>query len=69
MSEQTGIGDRLEALLGRAVGMERGGNLEALLEGEAAEFKKALYEEALRRRQQAAGAPADFPPSGLSPLP
>jgi hypothetical protein len=49
--------------------MERGGNLEALLEREAADIKKEFYEEALRRRQEAARHEADFSPSGMPALP
>ena len=58
----------VEALLERAVAMERGGNLETLLEKESAEIKKVLYEEVLKRRQEAAHAKAAFPPSGMSAL-
>lgn len=68
MEKPGSVNERLEASLGRAVAMERGGNLEELLEREAAELKKAFFEEALSRRQQSADAKADFPPSGMPPL-
>lgn len=69
MIEEVNVQACVEASLERAVAMERGGNLEALLEKEAAELKKVLYEEVLRRRQEAAGAKAAFPPSAMPALP
>lgn len=69
MSEPTGVRKRVDEAIERALAMERGGNLEMLLEQEAAKVKKALYEEVLRLREQAASAKAAFPPSVLSALP
>jgi hypothetical protein len=69
MSEPTSVSKRVDEAIERAIAMERGGNLEALLEQEAAKVKKALYEEVLRRRQEAASAEAAFPPSAVSALP
>jgi hypothetical protein len=69
MSEPMKLQERWEASLGKAVAMKRGENLEELLTKEADGLKKAFLEEALGRRQQAADAEADFPPSAMPPLP
>jgi hypothetical protein len=69
MSEPSGVRKRVDEAIERAVAMERGGNLEMLLEQEASKVKKALYEEVLRLREEAACAKAAFPPSAVSALP
>lgn len=59
--------ERVEQLFERVRQMERGGNLEALLERECDEVKRLLYEQALGERAKVtASDEADFPPSGLS---
>jgi hypothetical protein len=68
MNKAMTLQERLEAGLKRAVEMKRGGNLEMLLVEEMADISAMFYEEALRRRQQAADEEADFSPSGLSAL-
>jgi len=75
MSKQTkpevpeALEQRLQEFLAQVRTMPRGGDLEGLIEDNAAELKLLLYEVAARQRQQAAAAePADFPPSGLPPL-
>ena len=61
---------KLQEFLVQVRTMPRGGDLEGLIEDNAAEMKLLLYEVAARQRQQAAAAePADFPPSGLPALP
>lgn len=70
MSEpKKSIHDVLDSVLARAEAMPRGGNLESLLDQETGPLVKALYEEVVRRRQQAAETSADFPPSGMPALP
>ncbi len=61
---------KLQEFLTQVSTMPRGGDLEGLIEDNAAELKLLLYEVAACQRQQAAAAqPADFPPSGLPELP
>ena len=68
MEENSGLKTRLDGLMQKVQEMERGGDLEALLEGEIAVLKKELYEAALKTREAQAAQEADFPPSGMSGL-
>jgi hypothetical protein len=61
---------KLQEFLTQVRTMPRGGDLEGLIEDNAAELKLLLYEVAARQREESAAAqPADFPPSGLPGLP
>ena len=60
---------KLQEFLTQVCELPRGGDLEGLIEDNAAELKQLLYEVAARQRQEAAAAaPAAFPPSGLCAL-
>ena len=67
MSESENWTERMEAVMARVEAMKSGGDLEALLEEESRDWKKALFQEAIGRRQ--ASGPADFSPSGVPALP
>jgi hypothetical protein len=67
---QEPLDEKLQEFLAQVREMPRGGDLEGLIEDNAAELRLLLYEAAARQRQQStADAPADFPPSGLPELP
>ena len=65
MAEMSEVKRRLEELMRKVEMMERGGDLEKLLEEEVAVLKKELYETALRTRQNQSAEQADFSPSGM----
>lgn len=68
--EKKPVSERLEALMARVRAMERGGDLEGLLEEGLLEIRQEVYREAAEARGQAAAPPAggDFPPCGVPPL-
>ena len=67
MADVKQIKAQLEALMEQVEQMERGGDLEGLLEEGLSAIKQTTYEAALERRERAA-AQADFSPSELSAL-
>lgn len=66
MMETNELKMRVEALMQKVETMERGGDLEGLLEKEISVLKKEIYEAALQTRQNQTAKQADFSPSGLS---
>lgn len=63
------IAERIEEMRRRVRGMERGGDLDSLLNRECKEVARLLREEMLAERERhAASDEAAFPPSGVPAL-